>query len=291
MKKATMNEFVKSHGLGNSYIILDEKNIDFPLDDKIIRVLCNPDFGIGSDGILLKVDSDTADFGVRIFNPDGTEAEKSGNGIRIIAKYIFDYGFTDQHIFTIETLGGIVKAEIIKKDNQKAEIIKVELGVANFKTKEIPVKAKVEELFDYPLNIEGHDLRINCVSVGNPHCVIFTDTLDENLVRKLGPSIETHSLFPVKINVQFAKVINDSEIEILIWERGAGYTQASGSSSSATAAIAHKLGKVGNKVNILMPGGALSVSIKNDWLLELTGPVQEVAKGYLSKEFTDKNKS
>jgi len=179
-KKVVMqNFFVKSHGLGNDYIILNQYEISFELTPKAIQKICDVHYGIGSDGILLKVPSYKANFGLRILNPDGSEAEKSGNGLRIFAKYLYDSKFSKEKIFTIETPGGVVRAEITEEVKKKAKTVKVDMGKANFISAEIPVKCANDECIDETLNLEYKDYTINCVSVGNPHCVILKDELDE----------------------------------------------------------------------------------------------------------------
>ena len=276
-----MTKFVKSHGLGNSYIILDQEKMDFNLKPENIKRICDIDFGIGSDGILLKVPTNKAEFGVRIFNPDGTEAEISGNGIRIFGKYLFDHNFTAKRNISIDTLRGITSIEVLSTENDKAKLLKADMGKANFYAPDIPVDLPQHEIFNYPLSIDQEVFAINCVSLGNPHCVIFTEQLDEQKIRKFGPLLENHSIFPARINVQFAKIKSDNEIEILIWERGAGYTQASGTSSCAVAAVAKKLFDLDSSITIQMPGGSLNIEISEDWNLLLTGPVEQVCKGIL----------
>jgi diaminopimelate epimerase len=281
------NFFVKTHGLGNEYIVLDSSNISFKLTIPLIQRICNVHFGIGSDGILLKVPSDKADFGLRIFNPDGSEAEKSGNGLRIFSKFLYDYKYTSDKTYTIETLGGIVTAHVIDEHHGKAKMIKVDMGKAIFKSNEIPVKWDKEECFGETLEIKGKKFQMHCVSVGNPHCVILKDKLDESEIKEFGPLIENHPMFPNRINVQFVKVISRSELEILIWERGAGYTLASGSSSSAVAAAMVKKGMVDGNITIKMPGGTLKLEVDPDWSIRMTGEVKEIANGYLSYELLD----
>jgi diaminopimelate epimerase len=278
------NFFVKAHGLGNEYITLDQENINFELTKDRIIQLCNIHFGIGSDGVLLKVPGKKADFGLRILNPDGSEAEKSGNGLRIFAKYIFDYGFTSKEHFTIETLGGIVTAHIIEKRNGKAFLIKVDMGKAIFQSDLIPVRFPKEECFGELLKIEDREYLMHCVSVGNPHCVILKDELDESEIKKYGTLIENHPMFPNRINVQFVKVLSRKQVQILIWERGAGYTLASGSSSSAVAAAMVKKGLTDRNLTVKMPGGELKLEIDEDWEIRMTGEVREVASGTLSDE-------
>ena len=278
------NFFVKSHGLGNDYFVLNESELSFQLNEKNIQFLCDVHYGIGSDGILLKVPSLKADFGLKIFNPDGSEAEKSGNGLRIFAKYLFDYGHTSGKIFTIETLGGIVTAQVTRETKELANTIKVDMGKAIFSSPQIPVICDEPECFDHPLNIIDETYLINCVSVGNPHCVILRDQLIEAEILKHGAEIENHPLFPNRINVQFAKVISRNEIEMLIWERGAGYTLASGSSSCAVAAVMVKKGLTDRNMTVKMPGGNLKIDIDEGWNIRMEGEVREIASGYLSDE-------
>lgn len=278
------NFFVKSHGLGNDYIVLNQEDISFVLTQKAITRICDVHFGIGSDGILLKVPSEKADFGLRILNPDGSEAEKSGNGLRIFSKYLFDFGFSESKIFSIETLGGIVKAEVIEEEKNKAYTIKVDMGNAIFESEKIPVDCEKEECIGEILKLSDREYKINCVSVGNPHCVIFKDELIEAEIKNYGSRIENHPAFPNRINVQFAKIISTDEIEVMIWERGAGWTLASGSSSCAVACVAVKHGLTARNITIKMPGGNLYIEISEDWQIRMTGEVREISSGVLSNE-------
>lgn len=282
------NFFVKGHGLGNEYIIFDQQNIHFELTKPAIQRLCNINFGIGSDGILVVVPTDKADFGFRVFNPDGSEAEKSGNGLRIFCKFLYDYGYTTSKNFTVETKGGLVKATIEKCDNRnKANLVTVDMGVPTFKTREIPVIFPSPEIIAEKMGFGGKEYEINCVSVGNPHCTIIRDTLNVNEIKSIGSIIENHSMFPNRINVQFAKINSRSEVEILIWERGAGYTLASGSSSCAVSSVLYKRGLIDNKVTIKMPGGELIIEIQEDWNIRMTGPVRQICEGTLSEEIIE----
>lgn len=281
------NFFVKSHGLGNDYITLNQDDISFELTEKAIVRICDVHFGIGSDGILLKVPSSKADFGLRILNPDGSEAEKSGNGLRIFAKYLYDYGFTSGKVFSIETLGGLVKAEVIEEKKDKAKTIKVDMGKAIFESKNIPVTCENEECIGETLKLAEKEYEINCVSVGNPHCVVLKDELDEAEILRYGSEIENHSMFPNRINVQFAKVVSPNEVEVIIWERGAGWTLASGSSSCAVACTVVKRGLTERNLSIKMPGGNLAIEIDDDWEIRMTGEVREICTGTLGAELLE----
>uniref|UniRef100_UPI0032163162 diaminopimelate epimerase n=1 Tax=uncultured Draconibacterium sp. TaxID=1573823 RepID=UPI0032163162 len=278
------NFFVKSHGLGNDYIVLNQETISFELTPKAIVRICDVHFGIGSDGILLKVPSSRADFGLRILNPDGSEAEKSGNGLRIFAKYLYDYGFAAGKTFSIETPGGLVKAEVTEEKNNKAFTIKVDMGKAIFESKKVPVNCENDECIGEILQLNEKEYEINCVSVGNPHCVVLKDELDENEIKTYGSEIENHPIFPNRINVQFAKVVSPNEVEVLIWERGAGWTLASGSSSCAVACTVLKRGLTERNLTVKMPGGNLAIEIDEDWEIRMTGEVREICSGYLGDE-------
>lgn len=285
-----MSNFVKSHGLGNDYIVIDPNNISFELSPEAIKLICHRNYGVGSDGILLLTKSDKADFGLRILNPDGSEAEKSGNGIRIFAKFLFDHGYTDNNSFSIETLGGLVKADL-EINNGKVAIITVDMGKASFKSNEIPVEGQQREVIQEEIRVNGDILEFTAVTVGNPHCVIFFDELDEKLLRKIGPLLENHKIFPNRTNVQFAKVVSSNEVEILIWERGAGYTLASGSSSCAVASACVKNKLTDSKLSVIMPGGILDIEVNGDWSLRMKGPAEKVFEGSFSDELVERIKS
>ncbi len=281
------NFFVKTHGLGNEYIVLDSKNVSFELSQKAITRVCNVNFGIGSDGILLLFDSDRADIGLQIFNPDGSEAEKSGNGLRIFCKYVFDYKVLDKKEFTVETKGGIVKATIEETVNGKAKIITVDMGQAIFKSDLIPTKFETPEVDNAAIEANNKSFQVNCVSVGNPHCVILKEDLSIEEIKQFGPFLENHKMFPNRINVQFAKVINRNEVEVLIWERGAGFTLASGSSSCAVASVLKKKGLVDENITIKMQGGTLKINVDADFNIRMTGEVREICSGILNPELIE----
>lgn len=281
-----MIRFVKGHGLGNDYLVIDEADLTAPLSESAIVRICDRNLGPGSDGILLLCPSGTADFRVRIFNPDGSEAEKSGNGLRIFAKFLRDHGHTSVESFTVETLGGIVTCRCHEQGG-RVHAVTVDMGRATFSANAIPVRGVEGEAVAFPLHLsDGIELTATAVSVGNPHCVIFVDRLDEGECRRLGPQIERHPAFPNRTNVQFARATAPDALEILIWERGAGYTLASGSSSCAAAAAAVRTGACRpGPIAVSMPGGELTVEVGQDWSLRLTGPVEEVCTGVLSEEF------
>jgi len=286
MARLTTNEFVKSQALGNDYIVLDGSQLSFPLTPEAIRTICDYHFGIGSDGILLVAPGENADFGVRIFNPDGGEAEKSGNGIRILAKFLWDYGYAPRPDFTIATLGGLVRARL-DVEGRRVRMITADMGRATFVSEEIPVAGPRREVVGEPLVVDGERLIVTCVSVGNPHCVILADSLDEARVKRLGPKIEHHPSFPKRINVQFAKVLARDRVSIMIWERGAGWTLASGTSSCGVVSACVKNGLTDRRVTVECPGGELAVAVADNWDLTLTGPVSEIGRGTLSADLVE----
>lgn len=265
-----MPQFVKSHGLGNDYIVLESSARTPTLTPDAIKLICHRNFGVGSDGILVRSESAIADFGLRIFNPDGSEAEKSGNGVRIFAKYLYDHGLATAEHFTIETVGGVVHATLRVTDGRIADIT-VDMGRATF-----------DELQE--IAVDGEALAVTSLSVGNPHCIIVVPDLAAVEFLHLGPRIENHPAFPNRTNVQFAQVLSRGEVRIRIWERGAGETLASGSSSCAVAAACHRLGLIDRDVTITMDGGQLWITIAEDGELWMTGPVEEVCSGDLSDD-------
>jgi diaminopimelate epimerase len=280
--------FAKGHGLGNDYIVLRRDDLPFDLSEASIVRICDRNWGIGSDGILMLVASTRADFGLRIFNPDGSEAEKSGNGLRIFAKWLRDHGLARQDRFTVDTRGGVVECVCHGKGGSVA-FVTVEMGRATFRAADIPMTGPDREAVGVPLPLaDGTTLTTTAVSVGNPHCVVFVDRLDTEACKRLGPLIERHPAFPQRINVQFVRPTDKHTLDILIWERGAGYTLASGSSSCAAAAAAVRNGRCDHgRVTVRMPGGDLVIDVRPDWSLRLEGPVEEVYTGELSDEFTE----
>jgi diaminopimelate epimerase len=282
-----MVAFAKGHGLGNDYIVMEQAALPAPLTERAIVRVCDRNWGIGSDGILLLVPSARAEFGLRIFNPDGSEAEKSGNGLRIFAKYLWDHGHArGKRTFTVDTKGGVVECTCHERDG-RVNFVTVEMGRVTFRAPDIPMNGPDRDVVGVPLQLaDGTTVTATALSVGNPHCVVFVERLDEADARRLGPLVERHPAFPQRTNVQFARVAARDTVDILIWERGAGYTLASGSSScgAATAAVKNGLCDHG-RVTVRMPGGTLVVDVRADWSLRLEGPVEEVYTGTLTEEF------
>jgi len=283
-------QFRKYHGLGNDYVVLDPGDTPVLPPEQVQRI-CDRHFGIGGDGVLwgpfppippgVPLPAPGPEPTVRIFNPDGSEAEKSGNGLRIFARYLVDTGRVPEEAdFTLVTLGGLVTCRVFAGGREAA----VEMGRASFRSADIPMTGPPREAVDEQIEVEGVRYRFCGVSVGNPHCVIPVEHASAEAARRYGPAIERDARFPHRVNVQFMEVVDRRRLRIEIWERGAGYTLASGSSACACAAAAHRLGLCDAEVEVSMPGGVLRVKVGPDYELFLRGGVTAVAAGVLSPE-------
>ena len=274
--------FSKYHALGNDYIVLAPDEFSEELTGDLIRLICHRNYGIGSDGILYgPLEDPQCHFGLRIYNPDGSEAEKSGNGLRIFARYLYDRGLTgDRRPVNIKTVGGPVEARI----EQNGGIITVAMGQVSFDSRNIPVDGPVREVINETIAVKGQHLEYCAATIGNPHCVILRSEVSADEARRWGPQIETHPLFPNRTNVQFMQILDRSNITIEIWERGAGYTLASGSSSSAAAAVAYRLGLCDRSITVHMPGGRIEIEISPNFDVTMIGPVTKVATGTIDPE-------
>ena len=277
--------FWKYHALGNDYLVLDPEQLDFALHPEAIQRLCHRHFGVGSDGILLgPLPAPGADFGLRIFNPDGSEAEKSGNGLRIFARYLWDRGKVGTAAFVVQTLGGQVQAQVQDSGRQ----VQVEMGQVSFRSERIPVTGAAREVLQEPIQVQEQTFSFSAATIGNPHCVILVPVTSPQLAQTYGSALETHPYFPQRTNVQFVQVLSRQRLRLEIWERGAGYTLASGSSSSAAAAVVYRLGLCDPTVTVEMPGGELAITITPDFAVTMTGPVTGVAQGTLAADlFSD----
>jgi diaminopimelate epimerase len=275
-------QFSKYHALGNDYLVIDPANRPDPFTTAEIIRICHRNFGIGSDGILWGPlpARDGAPFALRIFNPDGSEAQKSGNGLRIFCRYLFDRELVQHAPFKVHTQGGVVEATV----HAGGRRITIEMGQVSFDSPRIPVAGAAREVIRETMTVGGETLTFSSATIGNPHCVVERPATSVADVHRLGPLIETHALFPERTNVQFLTVRDRNNIAIEIWERGAGYTLASGSSSSAAAAVAHRLGLVDNAVTVHMPGGTIEIKIGDNYAITMTGPVTKVADGVLANE-------
>lgn len=273
--------YLKYHALGNDYIVVRPNTFGVePFPDRM-RVICHRNYGIGSDGILYgPIESAVSDFGLRIFNPDGSEAEKSGNGLRIFARSLYDEGLVDERPFSVETPGGIVSCTVEKEGRS----VTVQMGEVSFDSQRIPVAGPPREVLNETICVGGKTFTFCAATVGNPHCVVLSDAPTPPEARQYGPVIERDPRFPNRTNVQFMQVMDRGNIRIEIWERGAGYTLASGSSSTAAAAVAYRLGFCDADMTVHMPGGEIRIQFSDGFFATMTGPVIKVCEGVMSPE-------
>ncbi|MBD5771353.1 diaminopimelate epimerase [Marinomonas colpomeniae] len=270
-------KFSKYHALGNDYIVIDPKDLNEKLSEDKIKVICDRHFGIGSDGILYgPEESKSCDFSLRIFNPDSSEAEKSGNGLRIFSRYLWDQSLVSYDEFTIQTKGGVVTSTI----GEKGLSVSVGMGKVRF-THESMGEPEVTSAI---MNVKGLEFTYYLANVGNPHCVILLDDINPNFAKEFGSIIENDSRFINRTNIQFVQIIDKSSIQIEIWERGAGYTLASGSSSTAAASVAYALGLCHSNINVYMPGGMINIKLDKQFFATMTGDVRKICDGEISRE-------
>jgi len=261
-------QLFKYQALGNDMLVIDPARFEQALTPECVRLLCDRHFGIGADGICYgPLTDEPGPNAMRFLNPDGSEAEKSGNGLRIFARYLWDAGYVDSRLYTITIQNQPIHVEVL---DENAHTIALEMGKVTF--------FRVEE----PMEVDGEILQITAVSVGNPHCVLFDDRF--GAIHHIGPVLETAPEFPNRTNVQIVRIIDEHTIEIAIWERGAGYTLASGTSASASAGAAIRTGRCKNPVEVRMAGGSATVAVDEDWNIVLTGTVTAVFQGQLAPD-------
>jgi len=271
-------DFVKMHGAGNDFIVVDLLQKDLGVDlSKLAVRMCDRNFGVGADGLLLVMPSASADYRMRLINRDGTEAEMCGNGIRVFAKYLFDRGMVGENA-QIETLAGIKRIHL-EVDGKKAVGATVNMGSPKLDAKEIPVVGYKGRVISRPLEVDGSIYEITCVNMGNPHCVIFMESVEHVPVEKLGPKIEVHPTFPQRTNVEFVQVLSPSELVMRVWERGAGMTLACGTGACSSVVAGVLNGKCGRCATVHLPGGDLRIEWREDNNLYMTGPAVEVYTG------------
>ena len=273
--------FTKYHALGNDYIVIDPQHLPAPLTTEQVKTICHRNFGVGSDGILLgPLPAENALCALKIYNPDGSLAEKSGNGLRIFSRFLWDTKRVGSDEFTIQTDGGLVRSTVF----DAGRMVRVEMGKVSFDSEKIPVVGPKREVINEKITVGGREFTYCAATIGNPHCVVPLLEISAKLAYEYGSLLEVHPNFPRKTNVQFLKVLDRANIQIEIWERGAGYTLASGSSSSASAAVAHKLGLVDRQVTVHCPGGTIKIEIGDDFAIRMTGSVTRVSAGNISLE-------
>ena len=275
-------QFWKMHGLGNDYVVIDNREQKIP-DTKVnalAKQLCERHLSIGADGLLLVYPSKNADVKMRIFNSDGSEAEMCGNGIRCFSKYCYENGIVKKTDFAVETLAGIKLVWLTLKDKEVSSV-RVDMGAPKWERSSLPMLGEGTAI-NATLPVDGEPYNVTCLSMGNPHCVTFVENVDEFPVDYVGPTIEEDKTFPKRTNVGFAQVLSKTEMKLRVWERGCGETLACGTGTCAAVAAANKLGKVGGKVTVHVPGGILTVEVADT--LFLSGAAEKVFEGTLFKE-------
>ena len=273
-------KFTKMHGCGNDYVYVNcfEETIENP--NETAKFVSDRHFGIGSDGMICIHPSDKADFRMALYNSDGTEGAMCGNGVRCIAKYVYDYGLTDKTTITIETKGGIKELDLTVEDG-KVTWVNVDMEAPVLEADKIPVIYDEEKkVIDKPVIVDGREYRITCVSMGNPHGVVFVDSVDDLDIEKLGPMFEHHPMFPDRVNTEFIQVVDDHTIRMRVWERGAGETLACGTGACASAYASYLNQKTGNKVLVHLLGGDLQIEYDEEkHTIFMKGPATKVFDG------------
>ncbi len=275
--------FAKMHGLGNDFVVIgamDEMPLPEEKLDDFVRFVCDRHFGIGADGVIWVLPSQVASFKMRIFNPDGSEAEMCGNGIRCAVKWFYERDYAKSDTVSVETLAGIKKVWVQVSEG-KVKAVTVNMGEPIFEPIKIPTTLGNEkQALEVPLHVEGSgDFTVSAVSMGNPHCVIFWDNVEAFPVEEIGPKIEQHKAFPQRTNVEFVEVVSRNKLKVRVWERGAGLTLACGTGACASLAIAAITGRTERKAQVQLPGGELTIEWRDDGRIYMTGPAVEVFRG------------
>ena len=279
-----MIKFTKMHGLGNDYVYMDAIHQHIENESTLAKFVSNRNFGIGSDGLILICKSEKADFKMRMFNSDGSEAEMCGNGIRCVGKFVYDKGLTQKTEVTIETLAGIKTLQLNVKEG-KVETVKVDMGEPILEPKEIPVISEESPVKNLKLKAEDKEFGFTCVSMGNPHAITIVDNTKEFDVEKYGKVLEVDKAFPNKTNVEFIEIVDKNNIKMRVWERGAGETLACGTGACASVVACVLNNLTERNVNVELLGGKLSIEWnKNDNHIYMTGPAVTVFEGELIEE-------
>lgn len=276
-------KFTKMHGLGNDYVYVNgfEENVDGIDLPELSRIVSDRHFGIGSDGLILILPSEVADFRMRVFNNDGSEAMNCGNGLRCVSKYVYDHGLTKETTFTIETKGGIVTPTVNVGLDGKVSTVTIDMGEPILVPADIPMRGDFGDRFiDRPLPVQDRIYQVTAVSMGNPHAILFVDEMNEAEVVRTGPLIEHHEWFPERTNVEFIQVLNREELLFRVWERGSGVTLACGTGACAAVVAAVLNGKTERHVTVHLKGGDLEIEWReSDNRVYMTGPAVEVYQG------------
>ena len=279
-------KFTKMHGIGNDYIYFNclEKEIENP--EELSIKLSDRHFGVGGDGIVLILPSDKADFRMRMFNADGSEGKMCGNATRCIGKYVYDKGITDKKEITLATLSGIKTLKLSVNEKNKVESVEVNMGEAILKASENPVKSDKEKVINERIKIADSEYNITCVSMGNPHCVVYMDEIDNLDLEKLGPKFENDSIFPERVNTEFIKVIDENTLKMRVWERGSGETWACGTGACAAvvSSVLNGYCKYDTPIKIKLLGGELTIKFMKNGLVYMSGPAEFVFEGSIENE-------
>lgn len=279
--RVILMEFTKMHGCGNDYIYIDGSREQVVPEEKpgLVRTLSDRHFGIGSDGVIFINPSERADFEMEMYNADGTRSEMCGNGIRCVAKYVYDNGLTDKKCITVESAGRVKILNLAIQD-QKVILVKVNMGEPEFEAARIPVLTEKAQFINQSVAADGKRYKITCVSMGNPHAVVFVEDVDLFPVHRVGPILERDVRFPNKTNVEFVQIVNKSVIKMRVWERGTGETLACGTGACAAVAACLKNGLTDEQVTVRLPGGELEIfRSKRDNCMYMTGPAVTLFKG------------
>ena len=276
-----MLTFSKMHGIGNDYIYINcfQETVTDP--EKLSIFLSDVRFGVGSDGLVLILPSEVADFRMRIFNADGSEAMMCGNATRCIGKYVYDMGMTDKTEISLETNSGIKYLTLYPGADNKIESVKVDMGKAILVPKDIPVNSDLDRFIAQPVTVDGKEYAMTCVSMGNPHAIVFLPDVDSLDLEKIGPSFEHHPLFPDRVNTEFVRVIDDHTLQMRVWERGSGETFACGTGTCATvvAAVLNGYCKKEEEILVHLRGGDLRIIYPEDETVTMIGPATYVFEG------------
>ncbi|HCJ09268.1 MAG: diaminopimelate epimerase [Lachnospiraceae bacterium] len=274
--------FTKMQGLGNDYVYVNcfQENVENP--SEVAIKVSDRHFGIGSDGLILIKPSEVADFRMDMYNADGSQAEMCGNGIRCVAKYVYDYGLTDQTEISVETLAGIKYLKLQIEDGKVARIT-VNMGQPELNPIKIPVKAEGEQVVDEPIEVNGTTYKMTCVSMGNPHCIVFVEDTASFPLEEIGPMFENHARFPKRVNTEFIQILNRNEVNMRVWERGSGETLACGTGACASAVACVLNGLTDNEITLHLLGGDLIVRWdQEENLVYMTGPAKVVFDGEIT---------
>ena len=271
------------HGLGNDYIYVNclEHKLKHP--EEVARIVSDRHFGVGSDGLILICPTDRADFEMRMFNADGSEGKMCGNAIRCVGKYVYDRGFTDRKTLQIDTRSGVKTLELTLEDDGKVSTVRADMGRASLRARDIPVETDYDDFVSQPMLVHGEVFLVTCVSMGNPHAVIFCDDVEDLPLEDIGPLFENHEKFPDRINTEFIELVDRQTLKMRVWERGSGETFACGTGACAAvvAAVVNGHCDAGDEVTVRLRGGELKITCREDFTVLMEGPAAHVFDGVM----------